>query len=93
MANSSLPQTLQAQIDALYKKSVEECHTYYAGDLGCIKSQFALNYHWEIFEGSERHDRSCRCSRAIRGRDRHSHAQQDKERLVISSGAPLSALR
>src|ERR1022692_3890831 len=41
---------LQADINSLYSKSVGECAAFHAGDLNCIKTQFSLNYHWEILK-------------------------------------------
>ena len=52
-AKSSLPPDLQAQINMLYQKSVVQCGLFYAGNQECIKSQFSLNYHWEILKDQD----------------------------------------
>lgn len=53
-ADSCLSDTLKAAIDGVYLKSVSECKAFYAGDQECIKSQFSLNYRWEILRDEDR---------------------------------------
>jgi hypothetical protein len=49
-----LEQSLHAEIDALYRRSVHECEAFYPGQAECVKSQFALNYRWGVLRDQDR---------------------------------------
>jgi hypothetical protein len=45
---------LEAQITAIYDKSVKECSVFQADTDNCIKTQFFANYRWEVIRDQDR---------------------------------------